>query len=158
MVEVYAKRVHGKVKNKHLCVLPSKSLFRSTPLKRMSVDHVRCYSTDRNFSGNSVDPDQILHYAPSDLGQHSMSIVPLKRMTADHVRRYSTDRNFSGNSVDPDETLHYAPFDLGQHSFPGYPYRDTSLTMGYDGARGADNKIHKHVGHGRMIYYYFFLF
>ena len=40
-------------------------------LARMSADHVRRYSTDRNFSGNSVDPDQILHYAPSDLGQHS---------------------------------------------------------------------------------------
>ena len=94
--------------------------------KKVSVDHVRRYSTDRNFSGNSVDPDQILHYAISDLGQHSMSIVPLKRMTADHVHRYSTDRNFSGNSVDPGEILHYAPSDLGQHSFPRYPYRVTS--------------------------------
>ena len=26
--------------------------------------------------------------------------------------------------------------------------------MGYDVARGADNKIHIHVGHRRMIYYY----
>ena len=121
----------------------------------MSVDHVHRYSTDRNVSGNSVDPDQILHYAISDLGQHSMSIVPLKRMTADHVRCYSTDRNFSGYSVDPGQILHYGPSDLGQHSFPGYPYRDTSLTMGYDGARGADNKIHIHVGHGRMIYIFF---
>ena len=25
--------------------------------------------------------------------------------------------------------------------------------MGYDGARGADNKIHMHVGHGKMIYW-----
>ena len=86
----------------------------------MSVDHVRRYYTDRNFSGNRVDPDQ----TPSDLSQHSMStIVPLKRMTADHVRRYSTDRNFSSSSVDPDQIFHYAPSDLGQHSFPGYPYR-----------------------------------
>ena len=36
------------------------------PLTRMSADHVGPYSTDRNFSGNSVDPDKILHYAPSD--------------------------------------------------------------------------------------------
>ena len=28
--------------------------------------------------------------------------------------------------------------------------------MGYDGARGADNKIHIHVGHGRMIYIFFY--
>ena len=56
-----------------------------------------------------------------------MNIVPLTRMSADHVHRYSTNRNFSGNSVDPDQILHYAP---------------------YDGARGADNKIHIHVGHG----------
>ena len=40
------------------------------PLAMMSADHVRRYSTDRNFSGNSVDPDQIHHYAP-DLGQHA---------------------------------------------------------------------------------------
>ena len=32
----------------------------------MSADHVGPYSTDRNFSVNSVDSDQILHYAPSD--------------------------------------------------------------------------------------------
>ena len=37
------------------------------PLVRMSADHVRRYSTDRNFSGNSVDPDQILHYVPAHL-------------------------------------------------------------------------------------------
>ena len=37
----------------------------------MSADHVRRYSTDRNYSGNSVDPDQIHHYAQSDLGQHA---------------------------------------------------------------------------------------
>ena len=36
------------------------------PLTRMSDDHIGPYSTDRNFSGNSVDPDQILHFAPSD--------------------------------------------------------------------------------------------
>ena len=77
-----------------------------------------------------------------------MNIVLLARMSADHVCRYSTDRNFSGNSVDPDQILHYAPSDLGQHSFPGYPYRDT---MGYNGARRADNKIHIHVGHGKII-------
>ena len=64
---------------------------------------------------------------------------------AEHVRHYSRDRNFSGNSVDPDQILHYTPSDLGQHSFPGYPYRDTPLTMGYDEAREADNKIHIHV-------------
>ena len=98
-----------------MCVAQQIIIQIITPLKRMSVDHVRRYSTDRNFSGNSVGPDQILHYAPFDLGQHSMSIVPLKRMTADHVCRYSTDRNFSGNSVDPDQILHYVPSDLGQH-------------------------------------------
>ena len=38
------------------------------PLTRMSADHVGRYSIDRNLSGNSVDPDQTLHYAPSDLG------------------------------------------------------------------------------------------
>ena len=48
------------------------------PLKRMSADHVCRYSTDRNFSGNSVDPDQILHYAPSDLGQHSFPGYPYR--------------------------------------------------------------------------------
>ena len=36
-------------------------------LARVSADHVRRYSTDRNVSGNSVDPSHILHYAPSDL-------------------------------------------------------------------------------------------
>ena len=42
------------------------------PVARMYADHVHRYSTDRNFSGNSVDPDQILlHYAPSDLRQHA---------------------------------------------------------------------------------------
>ena len=43
------------------------------PLKMMSADHVRRYSTDRNFSGNSADPDQIsqfhFHYAH---GSHSL--------------------------------------------------------------------------------------
>ena len=42
------------------------------PLAKMSADLVRCYSTDRNFSGNSVDPDRILHYAPSDLGSRNL--------------------------------------------------------------------------------------
>ena len=49
------------------------------PFKKMSVDHVHRYSTDRNFSGNSVDADQILHHATSDLGQHSFPGYPLKR-------------------------------------------------------------------------------
>ena len=48
------------------------------PLKRVSAEHVRSYSTDRNFSGNSVDPDQILHHAPSDLGQHSFPGYPYR--------------------------------------------------------------------------------
>ena len=47
------------------------------PLRRMSADHDRRYSTDRNFLGNSVDPDQILHHSPSDLGQHSFPGYPL---------------------------------------------------------------------------------
>ena len=36
------------------------------PLTGMSANHVRRYSRDRNFLGNIVDPDQILHYAPFD--------------------------------------------------------------------------------------------
>ena len=34
------------------------------PLARIAADYVHHYFTDRNFPGNSVDPDQILHYAP----------------------------------------------------------------------------------------------
>ena len=47
-------------------------------LARMSADHVRRYSTDRKFSGNSVDPDKILHYAQSDLGGHSFPGYPYR--------------------------------------------------------------------------------
>ena len=46
------------------------------PLAWMSADHVCRYSTDRNFSGNSVDPDQILHYAPADLSQQWLMMEP----------------------------------------------------------------------------------
>ena len=66
-------------------------------------------------------------------------------MSADRVRRYSTDTNFLGNSVDPDQIQDYAPSGLDQHSFPGYPYRDTPLKMGYDGARGADSHISAYI-------------
>ena len=58
----------------------------------MSADH----SADTNFSGNSVDPDKILHYAPSDpcafqdFFQGGGGQARLPENSLDHVFFYST--------------------------------------------------------------------
>ena len=41
----------------------------------MMTDHVRCNSTDRIFSGNSVGSDQMLNYALIEMSRKQWALI-----------------------------------------------------------------------------------